>query len=700
MAALVLLSGCGTGENPGTEDAGKTPELTVATATADQSFEAWQLWEFKNTDDGFHSMEGNDVTVLENAVVYEQKDDKDGLESPEGLSIPAETIQTVELRIKTENAASITLQWRQKDGDYSGENQAQIALNSDGTYHDYQIQLSTVESWTDTVDQFCFKTENGSKIEVDYVRLTGIYMVPFPWLSFSYARDLTLLNTIKQTFASENNSVVVGFSCILEYLNMVDENGNFDPERLEYLMKLSTDLQMPIMIWLRADPWAGFTSGVAPGLYAEDKNLMWTEELTANPVYRYDMTGYYYMCLAQTDIYGNTIPYWTNTDKLLGQCAQKIAEAIEQYPGQILGVNTTSEYRFVTEGNKHFLDYNPNSIVEFKKYCKEIYGTIDQLNKAVGTKFTTYELRSTDYDPSTVENEGGFDAPRDASSSDVFWELWNDFRATQIHTAVTRLVNVIGQHLDAKYIYTHQIAYDDRTTCSPITCGDVEGSNIGIDFFNHEANEENLTAIQEMIGDDVSRSWGCPEWMIPTNQTYEWSYTALDNMVKAGVKYVCPFNYGSNDAYDVHGHPSEEAIVDYINLLDQKSNPLISAKVAVSKGVTDAQYLNDGSNETVCDAIGIKSGDRIQFKLEEKTKISSLTFVPASNMNLMIGKIQLSINDEVIGEYDFGAEHTDSVTLLFDEVEATKIEIKIVEPVTNSRGETEFAVAAIRAGRH
>lgn len=694
MVAAFLTSACGCGNS------GKVPQLSAADLSTDQSFEAYQLWDFKGVDDGFHSSNGSEITTSESSLVYEQKDKEDSLQSPAGLSIPADTVQTVEIRIKTESAHSITLQWRQTGEDYADANQAQIELINDGEYHDYQIQLSTVDSWRDTVEQFSFKTESKTKIEVDYVRLTGLYLVPFPWLSFSYSRDMTLLNTIRNTFASENNSIVTGFSCILEYLNMVNEEGNFDTERLEYIMKLSSDSQMPVMIWLRADPWACFNSGAAVGLYAEDKNLMWTEELTSNPVYRYDMTGYYYMSLAQTDIYGEETPYWQATDKLLGQCAEKIAQVIEQYPGQILGVNTTSEYRFVTEGNKYFLDYNPNSILEFSKYCKGIYGTIDEFNKAAGTQFSTYELRSKDYNPSTVENEGGFDAPRDESEPDEFWDIFNDFRATQIHTAVTRLVNIISGHLDAKYIYTHQIAYDDRYTCSPITCGDVEGSNIGIDFFNHEANDKNLTAIQEMIGSDVSRSWGCPEWMIPTNQTYDDSYTALDNMVKAGVKYICPFNYGSNDDYDVQGAPSEQAIVDYIKKLDQKSNPLISAKLAVSKSIVDAQNLIDGSNATLCDSIGVNSGDRIRFTLEEEKKISSLTFVPASNINLMIGKIELYINGKIIGEYDFGADNTEPVTLLFDQMDVTEIEIKIVEPVKNSKGETEFAAAAIRAGRN
>lgn len=119
-----------------------------------------------------------------------------------------------------------------------------------------------------------------------------------------------------------------------------------------------------------------------------------------------------------------------------------------------------------------------------------------------------------DYDPATVENAGGFDAPRERFTPSPFWDDWSAFRAQQITTAETRLVEIIGEHLDSKYIYTHQIPYADHTTASPITTGNVPGSNLGIDFFNHDVTAANMEAITSMLGGDVSRTWGVPEWLV------------------------------------------------------------------------------------------------------------------------------------------------------------------------------------------
>ncbi len=233
----------------------------------------------------------------------------------------------------------------------------------------------------------------------------------------------------------------------------------------------------------------------------------------------------------------------------------------------ILGVTTTSELKYngnLSDESDIDLDYNPNTISEFAEYCQKKYGTVEKLNRTLGTDFTTFTLRSTDYDPTTVETPGGFDAPRQRNSNSAFWKEWKAFRTTQVTAAVTRQVNIIGKHLDSKYIYTHQIAIGDDPFVSPEESGDVIGSNVGIDMFNSEVKLRMIKKIASFVAEDYSRTWGVPEWLVKSATGYKATYASLKLMDKYGVKYLCPFNWGSNDIYDLRGTEAEKAIVEYL----------------------------------------------------------------------------------------------------------------------------------------
>ncbi|MEE1314199.1 MAG: dockerin type I domain-containing protein [Faecalimonas sp.] len=248
----------------------------------------------------------------------------------------------------------------------------------------------------------------------------------------------------------------------------------------------------------------------------------------------------------------NKTAYWQYTEKLLGQCAAEVAELMKNNPGYISGVTTTAEYRYLTNESGKYLDYNPNTILDFRAYVGNIehINTIENFNREYGTSFTTFDLLSTDYDPSTVENAGGFDAPRNQDNA-AFANLWTEFRAHQIRTAVQELVYIIEKYIDNSLIYTHQIAVNNFETASPIIAGDVEDSNIGIDLHNDEANEANIAEIRSRLGDDITRSWGVPEWL-PASSDYNNTKSALERMIAADAKYIGPFNYGGNDEFDIN----------------------------------------------------------------------------------------------------------------------------------------------------
>ncbi len=705
-AAGVLLTGC-TGQGRDSSG-GKEPMETksgAASSRMEKTVSSYGAWLFEGNDGGFAAAAGDTLEIGENALRY-TAGTAGRLDSPGGLDIPAGAVRTVEVRLKGDAVQSLTLAWAGADGTFAQENQVSIPLEADGKYHDYQIDLAGQPGWSGQVSRLRFITEAGGVLEIDSIRLSGLYLVPFPWLSGDFTKDLYQLKEIQEAFRADNHTVTVGFSALVQYLSDTDDEENIAMEyrrSVEYYVKLAKAADMPVMIWLRADPWAEPYTGVAQKLYADDRNLMWTEELTAKPAYRKDLTGYFNYCLAQTDLSGAKTPYWQYTEKLLGQCAQAVNEAVQENPEYILGVTTTSEYRYLTDGQEHILDYNPHTIREFRDWCREKYGTVDALNAACSTSFTTWELRSADYDPATVENAGGFDAPRERFTPSAFWDDWSAFRAQQITTAETRLVEIIGEHLDSKYIYTHQIPYADHTTASPITTGNVPGSNIGIDFFNHDVTAANMEAITSMLGGDVSRTWGVPEWLVTHSAPYESTDKALRSMAAAGVKYLCPFNWGSGDEYDVKGSPAEKAIADFVAEREAMDNPMAGVSVNATAGFADAQALVDGSLGTVFSAASFKAGDWISFDLGEERTLSSVTLYPAGQNGSL--PVQVTVQTEQDGAFKTAGTYTlaqldaaKPADLYFDPTVTRRIKLIIDEPAKNSSGETIFSLAEIRVG--
>ena len=525
-------------------------------------------WDFQYGTDGFSNSTGEQCTSERGCLLWSQTPDS-YLTGPEQLNIPAGKWQTVELRLSG-TAATLKLFWKKK-----GETNLQtvsIPLIADGQSHDYQIELGQNDHWTGTIHQLLFQTESNGQIAIDFIRLTGLYLVTFPGLSSHFETDRAQLNELKNFFSEADKSVVIGFSAHTEYL-VTNDNGDYLYYRYRdenaagllnphYLVRLAKTTRMPVMIWLRGDPWGDVSDNTQ--LFADDRHLMWTAEITAQPAYRDNRSGYRYLCLAQEEVDGTTPLYWQQTDKLLGQCAEEVGKLIRENPDYILGVTTTSEYKFNAENQTVDLDYNPKTIREFRDYCQQKYVTLSALNNLCGTDFATFELRSSDFNPLTVEAENGFDAPRTRGVPAAFWKEWKTFRAQQIHKAVRRQVDCIAQHIDGKYIYTHQIASEDDPIASPAFCGNVEGANVGIDLFTHEATESTIREISSFVKSQPYRSWGIPEWLVLRDGNPEQTVQAMKLMRKYGVKYLTPFCWGFGDEFDIKGSPAFDAVRKYL----------------------------------------------------------------------------------------------------------------------------------------
>ena len=536
---------------------------------------AYAGWNF-DTVDGWSGAAGmSDVKAIRGVLSARITGNDAALYTPDGLRIPCAAIRTVEFRMKTEQATGVRLCWKTADSDWSWDKSASISVKHNGEYSDYQIELSQHPKWTGTVLQLklYFTGAHSGNVSLDYFRLTGLYFVPFAMLSGDMAKDIETLTDIKRSFPNPRRTVVVGYSIHLEYFSGADDSGNYryDAGNLTnpaYHVKLAKITGMPVMFWLRGDPWGYQTQGTYKRMLQDDNAVMWTAAADGTRYYHNSHSGFGYLCLAAADLHGQKTPYWQQTEHLLGQCAEKVGSLIRQNPGCILGVTTTSEYKFNAEDSSIDLDYNPNTICEFRDYCKRKFGSdLSVLNSRMKTAFSTWELKSTDYDPGTVEYMGGFDAPRNRNISDVFWNEWTVFRGTQIRAAVQHQVDIISRHIDGKYIYTHQIPSSGDPACSPVEAGNIKGSNVGIDMFNSEATETNIRRVAEFVAGDYSRSWGVPEWLPTAGAGYDESLNVLHLMNRYGIKYLAPLAWGCGEPYEVKGSPSELACRKFLSEL-------------------------------------------------------------------------------------------------------------------------------------
>lgn len=535
-----------------------------------QAFRRWdssQLNEWK-IESGFISSPSN-----ESEKILLTADGNIAILSPDNLNIPTRTIRTLEFRCKSDSFTKVTLLWRKDSEDWLVEKKASITLKNDCNWHDYQIELSQIPEWDGTVYQLKMVWENTSyhELYLENIMLTGLYFVPFVFLSGDHDTDKQVLSAVKEAFPNQNKTAVVGFSIHLEYLSNTDKNGcyNLDTTGIsnaEYLVSLADEMEMPVCFWLRGDPWGYQTGGIYHTLWADDSQVMWTAKLDEHKIYRNDECGYGYLCLAQQNLDGSKTKYWQQTEKLLGGCSAEIARLLKKYPGSVLAVTTTSEYKFNPKEVDVDLDYNPKTIKEFRDYCKKNFNDdLSAFNRTMELNFLSWEIR---FDLEGNEANEGFDPPRRRGTPVLFWQEWARFRGLQIKRAVQNQVNIIGLHLDSKYIYTHQICSPFDPICSPIDAGDIPDSNVGIDMFIHETTKEHLQEIVRFIHHDASRSWGIPEWIPMSNTTFDAVLKSLHRMNNAGIKYLSFLAWGCGEPFEIRNTSAEVAGRQFLKELD------------------------------------------------------------------------------------------------------------------------------------
>lgn len=619
----------------------ETVNLTIRNAFAGWEFDKLNDW---SKDTGLSTLIAKNGYM--NATI---SNDNSSLLSPGNLKIPTQSIRTIEFRMRSTVANSIKVYWKSTSETWAELKSATINIHADNRWHDYQMELSLHEQWIGQVDQIkvVFPGASSGIISVDYWKFTGLYFVPFVMFSGNAYTDIDMLKEMKSTFANSENTAVVGFSAHLEFLSMTNAAGNYEYSsnlgNPEYFIMLAKQTGMPVMMWLRGDPWGYQTGGIYNELWSNDVYCMWTSN---NKVYRSTTSGYGYLCMAKNDLAGKVTRYWAETEKLLGQCSKRVNELIQENPGCILGITTSSEIKFNADESDIQLDYNPKTIKEFRDWSSLKYNNdLTAFNTAMNTNFQTWQLLSTDYNPSSYENLGGFDAPRTGSLLNPYWSLWTEFRRQVVANTVKKQVEIIAPYIDSKYIYTHQIDFNDEDKmCSPIETGNVPGSNIGLDTGNTDVAK----TVATWLKGDYSRSWGIPEIFYSTQFNSDKIYTDTLEFFKCGIKYLAPLAWG-DITYTVQGSEGETAWKKFLKDLDRTVNFCTGGKTSASsytEGYDDGQLV-DANLNTGWSSESAQSGQWISVDMGSLKTISSIVLYPDENgLGFPVGyKVEISTED-------------------------------------------------------
>jgi len=534
--------------------------------------------------------------------------------SPSGQQIPSIPVRTAEFRLKLPAGSyAVKLLWRSENSGWSEKNSATININTNDDYHDYQMDLFTKSGWANsgTVVQLKLSisgTTTGT-FYMDNFRLTGVYYAPFMWVNGVLNDDIALYQGMKDRFQSPQNTSVIAAGGLVEVLSLTDANGDWQHNKNgtifnpDYYVTLAEATGVPAILWLRNDPWGYSANGVYGDLYNNNNNVMWTQDMDNTRFYRSNTGGGHgYLSLAEKDLSGQKTAVWVQKEKLLGQAAAHIAQLIKDHPGTILGVTNTSEYLMYSEISGKYLDYNPNTIQEFRDFCQAKWNSnLAQFQTDMGLSgMTTWALKSTTYNPAVINNSTGFDAPRNSSNS-VFWKEWTLFLSNQVKNAVQHEVDILKQYLDKKYIYTHQIIADDLDVSlkSPTWTSNVRDVNVGNDMLADQTTLSNSLKVASYVSTDVSRTWGVPEW-IPDGSSYSSTLNQLHALESGGVKFIGPLAYGTGGAYEIKDTPVQQASIQYLNERDSYVNKLSSKPATVSSGISgwEASKLTDQGSGT------------------------------------------------------------------------------------------------------
>jgi hypothetical protein len=386
--------------------------------------------------------------------------------------------------------------------------------------------------------------------------------------------DLKNLKELKKNLGGGGYGKV-GFMGISRYMNETkgeSEDYEFDPELLDYILKLSEDVQLPVVITLNGGPWGNVIhdpkTDVIEYLERDKENCQWKDDGTVPDDDQGPVPG-----LNRILTYNH---YNTEVRKYqkrnIQAAARVIADFAKKNPELFLAVTTDPE---VFMSPFYYSDYNPDTIKEFVEVEKEKFDSLDEFNEAMGTDFSSWEKVDP---PRPSRNKG------DAATGNPLWEEWTDFRVSLVDQYVQDEVDWVREMgIPASRVYTHQTVRFDNPSwmryllASPLKTAAVTKGSLGITTLQELCFDEELFTQAKR----ASLNWGNFEFnpATPDSQDYATYMKALRTIYKFRPHIVAPYmwlNPGSEPFYTVRGSEFEKAIRDFLKEIRNK--PLTTSK--------------------------------------------------------------------------------------------------------------------------
>ncbi|MDI6892247.1 MAG: carboxypeptidase-like regulatory domain-containing protein [Actinomycetota bacterium] len=405
----------------------------------------------------------------------------------------------------------------------------------------------------------------------------------------SYAGDLSNLQDMKARLGTGGEYTKLGFMACSRYMNETHGRANdftFDPTLLKNILRLSIEMNLPVVITLSGGPWGDVGVPENPEVNLIDhleqdiNNCQWRDDNAVPSDSDYPTKGL--GRLLTLNNYNSVVKAYRKRN--FQAAVREIYNFSLEHPDLFLGITTDPE---VFMSPFYFSDYNPQTIQEFRDYERRKYGgSISAFNRAMGTS-----LRSFDE----------LDPPRpcfgQAMGGNPLGEEWTNFRTFLVDHDVQSQVNWAREvGIPAYKIYTHQTVRRDNPTwcryllCSPLYTAHVEGGSIGITTL------QDLCFNSELFADALrlSPNWGIFEYnpSKPEGTSYETYTRALQLAYDHRAHIICPYlwNHESNEPYyNIQGTPFERAIRDFIS---QKSNNPFSVTISGSSTPSGASISN------------------------------------------------------------------------------------------------------------
>lgn len=220
-------------------------------------------------------------------------------------------------------------------------------------------------------------------------RLSGVtrqfYIMPiFSTVGVSSRKaDIDALRDMKTRLGSGGDGVTIGFSEVYGYMNETlgpEHDYNIDPRRLEYILSLSTELRMPVMVHLNGGNWCDFLGESRLSLHdyleKDRANVQWYHDNTVDSDDD-PCTELGNEVFLTHSLYAERVMKYKRRNLV---AASRILYAFYlEHPDLLVGVTTDSEVNMnssemLYRGKEKVADYNPLVIREFREEMARAYG--------------------------------------------------------------------------------------------------------------------------------------------------------------------------------------------------------------------------------------------------------------------------------------------------------------------------------------